>query len=439
MPSFKWLRKKVLRKKKRGSRNKDLLPLLPADRPSILTPSTSSENLVSFDNYGLFQRLPYEIRRSILIEAFGGRTLHMDLEFNHPLVRKSGTQTEISHCDLDSNLIRDTDIRKGWQWFGCVCHRREDGHCGSLFRSLFGTREGELIPKGRPWEDTCWRGIPNPSECGLLRGKDGPSKCFIGIIGWLLACRQAYADGIDVLFATNTFHLKSPDLLEHLQRMVLPQRLRAIPFLEMCWLNKYSRSQLRVLWDDPTTEDSELHALCRMVPQAFPNVLRLDITIICDIRPTGDDFPDITWATRRVRARTLKLSALAMEHSIFGPIERMLRTLGPGREFSITISMCAWEILADKHRVLYGSELKIEWYCSGIEGRFWKVLDPVNELGYWICCGDNQEMRMRYLDCGMGQGAENVRNAEIQEAAQIVEDAQIATDAESAENAQNAA
>ncbi|KFZ01922.1 hypothetical protein V501_09715 [Pseudogymnoascus sp. VKM F-4519 (FW-2642)] len=249
---------------------------------------------------------------------------------------------------------------------------------------------------------------------------------------------SSYADGIDVLFATNTFHLKSPDLLAHLQRMILPQRLRAIPSLEMCWLNKYNRSQLQVLWDDPTTEDSELHALCRMVPQAFPNVLRLDITIICDIRPTGDDFPDITWATRRVRARTLKLSALAMEHSIFGPIERMLRTLGPGREFSITISMRAWEILANKHRVLYGSELKIEWYCSGIEGRFWKVLDPGNELGYWICCGDNQEMRVR-PDCNMGLGAENVRNAEIQEAAQIMEDAQIAADAENAENAQNEA
>ncbi|OBT83116.1 hypothetical protein VE02_08071 [Pseudogymnoascus sp. 03VT05] len=442
MPSFKWLRKKVLRKKKRSTRNKDLLPLLPADRPSILTPSTSSDNLVSFDNYGLFQRLPYEIRRSILIEAFGGRTLHMDLEFNHPLVRKSGTQKEISHCDLGSNLIRDTDLPKGWQWFGCVCHRPAEWlerFGGSIFRSLFGMKECERIPKMRPWEDGCWRGIPNPSECGPLRGKDRPSECFIGIMGWLLACRQAYADGIDILFATNTFHLKSPDLLEHLQRMILPQRLRAVQSLEMCWLGKNGKSQLKVLWDDPTTEDSELHALCRMVPQAFPHVLHLDITILCDIRPTGDDFPDITWATRGVRARTLKLSALAMEHSIFGPIEIMIRTLGPGREFSITIPMPAWEILEHKHRVLYGPELKIEWYCYGMEGRFWKVLDPGNELGYWVCCGDNVEVRLRQGMCGMGQGEVNVRNAEIRDAAQIVEDAQIAADAENAENAQNAA
>lgn len=125
MPSLKWPRKKLLRKEKKRTaliRNRDLFPLLAADRPSILTPSTSSEHLVTFDSYGLFQRLSYEIRRSILIEASGERTLHMDLEFDHPLARKSGPQTDIRHCDLDVNLTQNTNIRKGWQWFGCVCH-----------------------------------------------------------------------------------------------------------------------------------------------------------------------------------------------------------------------------------------------------------------------------------------------------------------------------
>ncbi|KAL5353303.1 hypothetical protein ACLOAV_001339 [Pseudogymnoascus australis] len=443
MPTFKWLRKKLQQRKKKATaliRNKDLLPLLPADRPSILTPSTSSEHLVSFDSYGLFQRLPYEIRRRILVEAFGGRTLHMDLEFNHPLVRKSGPQTEISHCDLGSNLIRDTNIRKGWQWFGCVCHRPDEWPAGSTFDSMLGQpwKDGERKPKTRPCEDRCCRGTPNPSECGPLRGEGQYSQCFIGIMGWLLACRQAYADGIDILFSTNTFHLKSPDLQQNLQRIILPQRLRAITNLEMCWFEKYGTC-LRALQEDPTREDSELHALCRMVPQAFPRVLSLDIAILCDIRPTGDDFPDTRWATRGVRARTLKLSTLAIEQSILGPFENMLRTLGPAREFSITIPMLAWSILLNQHHTLYGPNLRIEWYCYRSEGRFWKVLDPGNELGYWISCGHHEDQRLLdMIGCCMGLGEENVRRAEIRDIAQIAEDAQIAEEARNAENAQNA-
>ncbi|OBT68352.1 hypothetical protein VE03_02958 [Pseudogymnoascus sp. 23342-1-I1] len=447
MPTLKWLRKKLQQRKKEETafiRDRDVFPLLPADRPSILTPSTSSEHLVSFDNYGLFQRLPHEIRRIILIKAFGGRTLHMDLEFKHPLVRKPGPQTEISHCDLESSLTRDTNLPKGWQWFGCICHRPDVWPEGSYYGSPLGSRPFGIkeleqhIPKTRPCEDRCYRGTPNPNECGPLREKGQSSQCFIGIMGWLLACRQAYADGIDILFSTNTFHLKSPDLLQQLQRTILPQRLRAIPYLEMCWFKTYGDC-LQALQEDPTKEDSEFHALCRMVPQAFPNVLHLDIAILCDIRPIGDDFPDIRWATRGVRARTLKLSALAMEHSILGPFENMLRTLGPGREFSITIPMGSWRILEYKHRTLYGPKLRIEWYHYGWEGRFWKVLDPDNELGYWISCGDHEDYHVRHPPgCNMGLGEENVRRGEIMDIAQAAEDAQIAEEARNAENAENA-
>lgn len=249
---------------------------------------------------------------------------------------------------------------------------------------------------------------------------------------------SSYADGIDILFSTNTFHLKSPDLQQNLQRIILPQRLRAITNLEMCWFKKYGTC-LRALQEDPTREDSELHALCRMVPQAFPRVLSLDIAILCDIRPTGDDFPETRWATRGVRARTLKLSTLAIERSILGPFENMLRTLGPTREFSITIPMLAWSILLNQHHTLYGPNLRIEWYCYRSEGRFWRVLDPGNELGYWISCGHYEDQRLlNMMGCCMGLGEENVRRAEMRDIAQIAEDAQIAEEARNAENAQNA-
>ncbi|KFZ11046.1 hypothetical protein V502_07779 [Pseudogymnoascus sp. VKM F-4520 (FW-2644)] len=302
-------------------------------------------------------RLPYEIRRSILIEAFGGRTLHMDLEFSHPLVRKSGPQTKIRHCDLNVNLTQDTNIRKGWQWFSSVCHRPVEWPEGIRLGGRPPMKECEQIPKTRPHED-----ISSKNNNGL----------------------SSYADGIDILFTTNTFYLKSPDLLQYLPRIILPQRLRAITSLEICWLNKFDKSRIKVLWDNPTTEDSELHDLCRMVPQAFPHVLRLDITLLCDIRPIGDDF------TRLSLPEARELTVSAMERVILGPVESMLRALGPGREFSITVPMLAWIMLQALHRFLYGPKLKIEWYIYGMDGRFWKELDSSNELGYWICCGDEE-------------------------------------------------
>lgn len=178
--------------------------------------------------------------------------------------------------------------------------------------------------------------------------------------------------------------------------MILPQRLRAIPSLEMCWFSAYDMSQVQVPWDDLTTENSELHRLCRMVPQAFPHVLHLNISLLGDIRPTGDNYTCLGLTP----VESAMSRASAMERVILGPIESMLRALGPGREFSITVSMKAWGFLVYKHRALYGAKLRVELYITN-EGRFWKALDPANELGYWISSGTDEDPRIGILRCVM--------------------------------------
>ncbi|KFY36953.1 hypothetical protein V494_04920 [Pseudogymnoascus sp. VKM F-4513 (FW-928)] len=383
----KYLRKKLLGKKLSPLESKsptltkyDLLPFLPPKRPSILTPSPSRDDLASPGvNYGLFQKLPYEIRRQILIEAFGERTLHVDLSHNHPLVRKSKLQTA-KHCDLGSNLVRDTELPMDWQWFGCVCHRPAEWPDGSTARhSLQIDPEwGFERAMSRPGEDNCLIGGDNHlTECGPVAGEDQPSTCFIGVMGWLLTCRQAYADGIDVLFTTNIFHITGHELIRHLPRMLLPQRLRGVRSLEMLWLSRFWQPNepnfmfpLHDLWADPTTTDSELHALCQMVLESFPNVHQLSISLECIISPPeelGEPIPIV-------------------ERVVLGPIEDMLRVLGTGREYKVYIQMVVWDGLLGRHMDLYGPELRVE--KNGImEGRFWKVLDPDNELGYWICSG----------------------------------------------------
>jgi hypothetical protein len=191
----KWLTKKLRPKKESLGKNKGhkvsepspaALPFLPSERPGALTPSPSCENVASaINNYGLFQSLPYEIRRVILTEAFGGRTLHIDLSFGHPpargpdLINNSGATTR--HCGLGSELSHDASLPQRWRWFSCVCHRHRewaDADPEACWR--FGSVE--------PCDDECLKG----SRCTCeTHGRCLPEIRFIGIMGWLLTCRQA--------------------------------------------------------------------------------------------------------------------------------------------------------------------------------------------------------------------------------------------------------
>jgi hypothetical protein len=172
-------------------------PLLhPPEWPEIPRPPSSQPPT----NYGLFARLPLELRQKILSEAFGNRTLHVDLTFDQPLTRKSRPKTDQApsrhkHCGLGTELVHSTYRSKRWQWFGCVCHRRltrpdkDDG--------------GSVILKARiePCDDACIRPLAVSEP---IRDRDQShvfclcsseeEDCFIGAVGWLLACRQACVD-----------------------------------------------------------------------------------------------------------------------------------------------------------------------------------------------------------------------------------------------------
>lgn len=170
-----------------------------------------------------------------------------------------------------------------------------------------------------------------------------------------------YADGIDVLFATNSFHIGSSDLLQHLPSLLLPQRLNRIQSLEILWFKCRTRVK---------DTSSPIHTLCQMVPQALPHVRQLTIFLGSSISQSRDthsaDFPD---------------------PAILDPIEDMIRALGPGREFNVSIELGTWHTLTSKYGALYSPNFRIEWYNTCIEGRFWKLLGPGDDLGYWICSG----------------------------------------------------
>ncbi|CAH0050755.1 unnamed protein product [Clonostachys solani] len=209
-------------------------PLLPTDRPRPNTPPDPSTP-GQVDRLGTLSRLPAEICRQILTAAFGGRELHLDLRLvpRHwrPLHGRTGESAHGRGSAPWSGItpkFNPQDERE-WRWYGCVCHRQ--------------------IPWRRPhshsWphHDACLVGEANlcsvyPPPPGMPAGS---CDYIIGALGWLRTCRQAYVEGISVLYGSNVFILESQELLDLLLdpaevsrgHVVLPQHLALIKSLEV--------------------------------------------------------------------------------------------------------------------------------------------------------------------------------------------------------------
>ncbi|CAG9987997.1 unnamed protein product [Clonostachys byssicola] len=189
---------------------------------------------------GSFFSLASEIRHLILREAFGDQTVHLDLDFRHPFKTLSSNKEELElkriqypnfmHANISANILGppyDRSLPKSWMWFSCVCHR-----CHPSDQLSYGRKANASTPDAcEPRCDNCLR------AGGLCREYPGewPSKCFIGISGWLLTCRQAYREGIDVLYGMNTIHIQSPSLICGIEDFLSPNILSMMTSLELVW------------------------------------------------------------------------------------------------------------------------------------------------------------------------------------------------------------
>ena len=202
MARFRWFSPR--RTSSRTSRHREdesLPPILPSTPRRPLTPTSEDASYdTALAKFGLFARLPYEVRRQILMEAFGNQTLHMDLAFRRPFsmppaekllsnVQKGipgqpHAQIYCSHTYFeDSKMFWKISVDKSepeiWRWFGCICHR-----------SLAPSRQalGVMTPEAMDLSaDGCLLG---KTECTEWPGI-WPERCFIGVMGWLLSCRHA--------------------------------------------------------------------------------------------------------------------------------------------------------------------------------------------------------------------------------------------------------
>ncbi|KAG4273148.1 hypothetical protein FPRO04_09985 [Fusarium proliferatum] len=247
-------------------------PTLPSPRPHILTPSPSIEALSQSQQTALFfQMLPYEIRRQVLIEAFGDRTVHMDITYNHPPM-PGNKQTHAMIQEWWSGL--DKSRPKSWSWRGCTCHRKPPPWHPVIATESYSSRAVD--------KDRCCVGI---AHCCDMWEKNGEELygCWIGALGWLQTCRQAYTEGINVLYSTNTIHISSAILLINLPAYILPQRLSAITSLEIIWSVETDACKGK---DIPHEKD--LKAILLILDNHFPSLKRLNLALKLGLSKGGE-------------------------------------------------------------------------------------------------------------------------------------------------------
>lgn len=112
-------------------------------------------------------------------------------------------------------------------WYGCVCHRTEPEDAPL---SLGRTRSWPVKPRTF-FLDGCLKG---EGTCSEWPGT-WPSKCHIGVTGWLRTCRQAYVEGVEVLYRTNTIQMASIPLLRGLHDIFPSTTLSLLTSLELLW------------------------------------------------------------------------------------------------------------------------------------------------------------------------------------------------------------
>lgn len=372
-------------------------PELPTKRQSRLTPTSSCENFspsfrAATAKSAIYNILPAEIRRAILIEAFGDRVIHMDLIYEHPpLPNTNATRAHpwsyTAHCnmnvDFDSgedspHLRLDKSRPKCWMWRSSVCHRNPPTT----------PLPGHQI---QPSQDQCRFGHTTDNMCQLWPG-EFPAKCFIGAMGWLQSCKQSYLEGIDVLYSTNTIHTASRELIIGLQSFLLPQRLSSIASVELLW--DIDPSQ----WlhgGNPLRREQDLsdfQYLLASIPSTFSNVRHLHISLQgCTV--TTLDPTDVNRYSNQVDT---------VDDDIMKPIDGMVQLLGT-RVTNVSVAIPSSLYRAQRDRALEVGEKVEQAYIAGSLERHWRPLEhSLYRSGYWVQLGQ-KDLALPYFRDGISK------------------------------------
>ncbi|CAM1502359.1 Fc.00g043430.m01.CDS01 [Cosmosporella sp. VM-42] len=320
-------------------------------RPS--SPNSSEKNGDLF-----FSRLPFEIRRNIQLLAFGSRTLHMDLEFRYPLHQVNDRS---SIGTVHAGILRRSEDytpdpndleEEQWRWFGCVCHRYPYDRPNLPLGRKRGYPYKHFI---EPDVDYCLEGM---GKCREYPG-EWPEKCKIGIMGWLQSRRNAYIEGMFILYSTNTIHIASPTLIRSIQDIIPRQRLANLTSLELLWDPEQLPLSLGFTSDSKSNRQDQLDG-SRPI---FPSLLYLRICFKRLTYGRVDHATDLVWPYPRLEL------ADRLHNRLLPTVDCLLeRIVPPSTDVTLSCAKWDWYELIDLHLVEKQGKERTKPQRADIEG-----------------------------------------------------------------------
>ncbi|CEJ89610.1 hypothetical protein VHEMI05445 [[Torrubiella] hemipterigena] len=351
--------------------------------------------------------LPAEIRRLILLAAFGNQTIHIHKYFGYALINeekpsegrswRSRTKAKralpkpgASHCGITMPFRRDKSKPQAWRWFSCVCHRPTVVRPGDYFFTDIG--------RIHPGDDDCL-GFGRGCVCITPEVVDGieafsPKDCFLGVSGWLQTCKLAYTEGMEILLSTNTIHLSSQHLIENLAT--------ELPIHQRTWIRSLEIRLDHGACDGAFSEDipttSAIWNIWDNLPQTCPGLQRLHITIYGFKEPQSK----------------INDPQSRMARNVLTPLDALRLALPDSIDMTVSFEKRAYGALECLYRKIYGADGMESDPRNFRQGRERQIQDPytfkkritgTSDKYYWIEQGFSWPV-MYVCTMGMGRGDE---------------------------------
>lgn len=224
--ALKALKRRTNGRLSKSTNTKEHNGLPPTPIQGLDDPLTAQSAAAATANSAFFTKLHPELRRQILEDTFGHRTIH--IQSQRPLT------VWLGRCGRVPERL------------GCVCRR--------LGESSY----------ENPGTDHCLHGHwPSETE-----------ETWIGVLGWLRSCRRAYVEGIGVLYATNTFHIRAESWTAWPEAYIPPARLGLVTSLD--WVLSHSFLPASGYWAaDVGVMLSAFGRMLRGIIKTMPRLRRL--------------------------------------------------------------------------------------------------------------------------------------------------------------------
>ncbi|KAM5347689.1 hypothetical protein ACJ41O_007513 [Fusarium nematophilum] len=207
-----------------------------------------------------------------------------------------------------------------------------------------------------------------------------------------------YAEGIHILYSTNTIRTESRHMILHLPQLILRQRLESIRSVEIVWeLEPFSRHPLYVHnTKRPLLDMESFEAFMAVLPTLFPNLDRLYIAL------RGRFFET------RGELSVLESRMLIIDESVVSQVDIMVRRLDPRVDCSVAFPVSVYAI--HRQRAKLAGWNVVQRHETGEAERLWRPLDScLPRTGYWFCMGERDVRQLITLERILGHEIAELR------------------------------